>query len=349
MRAVLQEAAEDAEREWPARLFPLRALRAPVGSVLALCLGLNASASAADTAVKLTRLDDRVRIEIGGKLFSEYRFRDAPKPCLFPILDGEGVSYTRNWPMRDTPDEVHDHDWHRSVWFGLGLVNGHDFWREIPARKTGSIVHDAILETRDGAEGLIRARSRWEAADGKIICTDVTSIRIRRTDAGTLLDFDIVLKASHGPVTIGDTEEGAMAVRVNEQIRVTHGHKPDLKAGTGHIINSAGDRDTPTWGKRAAWCDYYGPLRDGPVIGVAIFDHPKNHAHPTWWHVRDYGLFAANPFGRHDFEKLTDEKAGEVRIPAGGELVLRYRILFHRGDEKTARVAELYREYAEGK
>jgi hypothetical protein len=34
------------------------------------------------------------------------------------------------------------------------------------------------------------------------------------------------------------------------------------------------------------------------VIGVAIFDHPKNHAHPTWWHVRDYGLFAANPVGK---------------------------------------------------
>ena len=46
--------------------------------------------------------------------------------------------------MQDTPDEVHDHDWHRSVWFGQGMVNGHDFWREIPARKTGSIVHDAI-------------------------------------------------------------------------------------------------------------------------------------------------------------------------------------------------------------
>jgi hypothetical protein len=108
------------------------------------------ASAASDTAVKLTRLEDRVRIEIGGKLFSEYRYRGAPKPCLFPILDADGISYTRNWPMKEVPDEVHDHDWHRSVWFGLGLVNGHDFWREIPERKTGSVVHDAILETRDG-------------------------------------------------------------------------------------------------------------------------------------------------------------------------------------------------------
>jgi hypothetical protein len=62
--------------------------------------------------------------------------------------------------------------------------------------------------------------------------------------------------------------------------------------------------------------------------------------------VRPYGLLAANPVGRHDFEKLADEKAGEIRIPAGGELVLRYRILFHRGDEKAARIAEHFNAYA---
>jgi hypothetical protein len=241
------------------RLAALRSVRLPVKAVLVFCLGLAAPAFAADNAVKLTRLEDRVRIEIGGTLFSEYRYRGAPKPCLFPILDADGVSYTRNWPMQKVPDEVHDHDWHRSVWFGLGLVNGHDFWREIPARKTGSVVHDAILEVRDGPEGLIRARSRWEAADGKVICTDVTSLRVRRTTAGTFVDFEITLKASHGALTLGDTEEGAMAVRVNEAIRVVLGEKPALRPGTGHIVNSAGDRETPAWGKRAAWCDISWP------------------------------------------------------------------------------------------
>jgi hypothetical protein len=117
------------------------------------------------------------------------------------------------------------------VWFGLGLVNGHDFWREIPARKTGSIVHDAMLETRDGAEGLIRARSRWQAADGTVVCTDVTASGSAARTRARFLDFEIALQASHGALTLGDTEEGAMAVRVNEQIRVTHGHKPDLSLG----------------------------------------------------------------------------------------------------------------------
>jgi hypothetical protein len=62
--------------------------------------------------------------------------------------------------------------------------------------------------------------------------------------------------------------------------------------------------------------------------------------------VRDYGLFAANPFGKHDFEKLSDRSAGELEVPAGQSVTFRYRIVFHEGDEKEARVAELYDQWA---
>jgi hypothetical protein len=83
--------------------------------------------------------------------------------------------------------------------------------------------------------------------------------------------------------------------------------------GTGTIVNAEGIRDTnsigkkndQTWGKRSNWVDYFAK-KDGKVYGIAIFDHPKNPRHPTWWHVRSYALFAANPFGQHDFEKLDD-------------------------------------------
>jgi hypothetical protein len=81
-------------------------------------------------------------------------------------------------------------------------------------------------------------------------------------------------------------------------------------------------------------------------VGVAIFDHPSNPRHPTWWHVRDYGLFCANPFGRAQFEKLPDKKAGEFKIPAGQSVAFRYRFYWHEGDEKQGKVAERYRDYA---
>ncbi len=326
----------------------LRSLRTFALAGAMLSASLTACAAPATPPVKLTRLDDRVRVEIDGSLFTEYRFRDAPKPCLYPILDSDGAAYTRHWPMKKAPGEVHDHDWHRSVWFAHGLVNGHDFWRELPDKKTGRIAHERILEQRDGASGLLRVRNQWISGDDEVICADETTYRFQRVPDGYLLDCEITLIASHGQVVLGDTEEGALGVRVNEQIRVSLGKGKSKHRGTGNIVNARGDRDNGAWGRRAPWCDYSGTA-DGREIGIAIFDHPGNPSHPTWWHVRDYGLFAANPFGRHDFEKLEDQPhAGDITIPDGGQLTLRYRIFFHHGDEKSARVAEHYQSYAQG-
>ena len=296
--------------------------------------------------VVLTPLSDRVRVEIDGYLFTEYRFRDGPKPCLYPIQDQEGTFYTRHWPMKKVDGEIHDHDWHRSVWFAHGLVNGHDFWRELADNSTGRIVHQEILSTRSGAAGELQVRNHWIAATNEIICSDTTRYRFERVADGYFLDCEVTLQATHGQVVLGDTEEGALGVRINEGIRLMVGKGKNRTRGTGKIINAQGDTDRAAWGKRAPWCDYNGTV-DGKHIGIAIFDHPKNPSHPTWWHVRDYGLFAANPFGKHDFEKLKDQpNAGDITIPAGGEFTLRYRIFFHQGDEQSARVAQHYADYA---
>ena len=83
---------------------------------------------------------------------------------------------------------------------------------------------------------------------------------------------------------------------------------------------------------------------NGKTIGIAIFDHPDNPRHPTTWHVRDYGLFAANPFGLHDFEKNLNTR-GDLVIPKGQEVTFRYRFYLHEGDEQQAKVADTYKEY----
>jgi hypothetical protein len=158
-----------------------------------------------------------------------------------------------------------------------------------------------------------------------------------------VLDFEITLEASEGAVVLGDTKEGTMAIRVAETMRLKPNRFNEGKP-VGHIVLSNGTRDGATWGKRAAWCDYFGTV-NGRTVGIAIFDHPKNPRHPTWWQVRDYGLFAANPFGVHDFENRPRGE-GDLKIPAGGRLPFRYRFVFHDGDETQGQIARLYREYA---
>jgi len=272
------------------------------------------------------------------------------RPFFYPVIGPGGVPMTRNWPMKDVEGEAHDHPHHRSLWYAHGDINGHDFWAE--SAKSGKTVHVAFTEIKSGQDvGVIRTQNKLVAVDGKMVCTEDRTMRIYNRAHDRMMDFEVTIHASESDVTFGDTKEGTMALRLNESMRLT---KPPAKGekksrpGEGRIVNSEGVRDGQTWGKRAKWCDYYGPV-DGKVVGVAIFDHPQNPRHPTWWHVRDYGLFAANAFGRHDFESLPDRKAGNLVLPEGQSVTFRYRIYFHEGDEKHGKVAEQYEEYARTK
>ena len=296
---------------------------------------------AADSAagVQLKQLDDRVRVEIGGQLFTEYFFKDVPRPYCYPVLGPNEVPMTRNFPMKSTEGEDHDHKHHRSLWFAYGEINGVDFWSEDKA--FGKTVHEKFTAVKGGLKsGVLQSQNKWVAADGKVVCTDDRTLRFYNSLNPRMLDFEITIHASNGDVTFGDTKEGMMSVRIAESMRLSHGKKP----GEGHIVNSEGVTDGQTWGKRAAWVDYYGPV-NGQTVGIAMFDHPGNLRHPTWWHVRDYGLFGANPFGLHDFEKKPPG-AGNHLLKSGESLTFRYRLLFHEGDEKGAKIAQRYREYS---
>jgi hypothetical protein len=90
--------------------------------------------------------------------------------------------------------------------------------------------------------------------------------------------------------------------------------------------------------------DYFGQV-DGQTVGVAIFDNPANPRHPTYWHSRAYGLFAANPFGARDF---TGDKSqdGRMTVEPGKTVCFRYRVVIHPGDFRDANIAESYKQCA---
>jgi hypothetical protein len=99
--------------------------------------------------------------------------------------------------------------------------------------------------------------------------------------------------------------------------------------------------DTKAWGKASPWVDYTGPVQ-GKTVGIAILNHPRSFRYPTTWHVRTYGLFAANPFGWHDFGL---GKTGEYTLVGGQELWFGYRLILHEGDTENARVAAAFDGY----
>jgi len=96
-------------------------------------------------------------------------------------------------------------------------------------------------------------------------------------------------------------------------------------------------------GKRANWADYSGEFQ-GEKLGIAILDHPSNPRHPTYWHTRGYGMFAANIFGVRD---LGEDKSrdGSLTLKPGEELRFRYRVVIHPGDPESAGIGRLYADY----
>jgi hypothetical protein len=328
---------------------------APLALLAGLALG--PALRAAEPLVKLTPLPDRVRVEIGGQLFTEYIHGDgASRSYCYPILAPDGTSLTRDFPMKKTEGEDTDHPWHRALFFAHSYMNGVDFWNEGTGdagrspKDKGHTVLDALVEAKSGGVGVLRTRNRYLAPDGRLICTDERTLRFAPAPAGRYLDFEVTLHARPDqPLLMGDNKDGTMAVRVAQWMTMPHKVRGVETGGQGHIVTAKGDRDAAAWGKRAPWCDYHA-ARNGKVYGIAIFDHPENFR-PTWWMARDYGLFGANPFGWHDYEKefANDPHKGDHTIPAGGSLTLRYRFYFHEGDEVAAQLATRYAEYAAGK
>jgi len=91
----------------------------------------------------------------------------------------------------------------------------------------------------------------------------------------------------------------------------------------GTITNRDGGRnEREVWGKQADWCDY-----SGREAGILVMPDPANFRR-SWFHARDYGFVAANPFGRRSFTKGEPSK---VVVQPGEALTLRFGVLIHDG------------------
>ncbi|MEI6358252.1 MAG: DUF6807 family protein, partial [Verrucomicrobiota bacterium] len=220
-------------------------MRPPVLRLSLLC-GLVASAwiaagcrtaGAGTRGVTLTETNDVVRVELDGKLFTEYRFRDVSRPFLYPILGPNGEHMTRRWPQENVPGEEQDHPHHHALWWAHGDVNGVDFWSE--QKDAGRTVHQSFAKIASGKDsGVLTSRNRWIAKDGKVIADDVRSFQFRKGAGGArIIDVTVTVHATHGDLVLGDTKEGTMAIRLAESMRVA---QPAKKAGLGHIVNSEG-------------------------------------------------------------------------------------------------------------
>lgn len=287
------------------------------------------------------RPGEALDFSVGGAHFTTYNYASRwARPFFHPVIvDGRQV--TRAWPMDELPGETRDHPHHKGIWVAHGDVNGVDDWSEQSGH--GRIVHREFTYVSAGpVVAEVHESLGWVSASGSPVLDEARRLAVwNLPTSDRLLDVDVSLTALGQAVKFGDTKEaGLISVRV----------ATSMDGNKGGLIENGfgGRREAETWGKTAPWCHYSGqvggPGRD-EVMGIGVFDHPANPRYPSNWHVRDYGLMTANPFGYHDFfpERGRD---GSLTLPAGETMTFRYRVYLHRGDAAAGEVEARFADYA---
>lgn len=287
--------------------------------------------------VKYTEADHAISID--GKPFATFNTGEKEnKPFLAPVRSASGKIVTRRFPMEMIPGESRDHLHHRGLWFTYDDVNGVKFWENDPTYRKGRIGKQVVkkLEWKGGGKkGTLTATIEWQTPEGEVLLVERRAMIFEPHATLRTIEFRTVLEGAQ-EVKLGDTKEGAFAIRLAEEFTERRGVK---------IVDAAGrERMKGVWGKRADWVDYSTEL-EGEKLGVALMSHPSNPHHAPYWHARDYGLFAMNPFGQNAFDATQEERI--TKLAKGEKLAYRWLVVVHPGDASA--VAGIYKSFAASK
>ena len=284
-----------------------------------------------NAGVSLEERDGVLWLHLPQGEFGAYHFgANVARPFFYPLRGPGQIAVTRDaLDLNET-----DHKHHRSLFSAYEEANEANNWNEEPGH--GFTRHQKFLDKKEGKEfGGFTAQGLWTNSEGDPVLTETRRIRLYNAgDEIRLFDYDITFSATHGDVTFGETKEaGVLGVRV----------APSMNGSVGGMItNSNGGRgEADCWGKKAAWCDYSGEV-EGEIMGITIFDHPSNPNSPTRWHVRDYGLFATNPFSTAAFGA---GQASPFLLTDGTSVKFAYRVLIHRDYLKAQQTQDFYKKW----
>lgn len=313
--------------------------------------------------VQLIQGDNKVDVMIGGKLFTSYLYGSKmTKPVLVPIRTPSGVEVNRKHPLTEAEGASTDHFHHVGIFFAVDKVNGTDFW--VNSSPPPQIKHIKITELTSGpGRGKLSTIMHWIDNNGRIVLEEKRSMFFLAPEHENeyAIDFSMDLAAKDAKVVFDDIEEGMFAIRVSDYLRQGRAKlslefdEPLPKEsidGTGFYFSSNGDETAKNiWGKRARWVALQG-IRQQKVVGVAILNHPASINYPTYWHVRDYGLFSANPLGQGDFQRQRPRQYRKNKViplrltlEPGGTAHFRFLVIIYEGIKMKEQIEERFRKF----
>jgi len=257
-----------------------------------------------------------LQITIGGKPFASYYTGTSKIPRPYFAKTPSGIQVTRHHPPIEGKDSTDHSTYHPGIWLTFAGINGNDYWRL--KKKTE---HEMFIGTPEGGLG----RGTFTVsnfyldsldASGNRVAHELCKYTIVARPDYYLLIYDSTISSDEHDLVFGDDQEYGLGIRVQTPIEERYG---------GQILNADGLKGAKKlYGKVTDWCDYSGVM-DGKLIGMTVMPDPKNFR-PSWFHARDYGLIAANPFGR---KGVAGGEKSEVLVKKGEKFHLGFGIAIY--------------------
>jgi hypothetical protein len=324
------------------------------------------SSSTQRVDLKVNEAEKKVDVMVDGKLFTAYIYPDnIKKPVLWPVMSPAGNMLTRSFPLINKEGDRSDHPHHVGIWLNYGDVNGLDFWNNSEARsletrdRYGTIYHRSIDKTKSGkGTAVLVTSSDWESPDQTKMLEEQTSFKFIAFENMRIIDRITTLKAIIDEVNFTDNKEGMFAIRVARELElpsdkptklvdshgvVTRVEKMDNTFVKGNYRSAEGVEGKEVWGTRCRWMKLSSEIK-GEQVALVIIDHPSNVGYPTYWHARDYGLFAANTLGQKIFSDGENEL--NFSLKKGESVTFKYRLVIATENLTDDQINKLADEYA---
>lgn len=291
---------------------------------------------------ELTDGDRAIRVEDTDEGF---QFWDGDSKRLFyqraPVTQHKHTRAGYVHPLRGMDGEVftevfpQDHRHHQGVFWAW-----HQLW--VADRKIGDpwvakdhlvVVKEANVLDQGPVFGTLEVRAHWtspllvdDSGEPQPIVEERTRVRLFRTHGGSAyVDFTIRLTPLLPEIKIGGSENvkgySGFTVRVKPP--------PAMQLHDASGLLSADNVQTPS-----SWADVSGEFADGQTSGVGILSHPSLAKFPPHWLLRHYGMQNVAYPGREP-----------ITLSADKPLVIRHRLVVHRGSAQQARIADHQRVY----
>jgi hypothetical protein len=307
----------------------------------------------------------KVDVMIDGQLFTSYIYpENVKKPVLWPVMSPAGNVLTRSYPMVNKEGDRSDHPHHEGVWLNYGDVNGLDFWNNseaIPAERRsgyGTIYHKSIDKAAtDENKATLVVSADWKSPSNELMLEERTKLEFLVVNNLRIIDRETTLTAMIDEVNFTDNKEGMFAIRVARELELpsdkptklvdSHGVVTEVKQMDntyvkGDYRSADGVEGKGVWGTRCRWMKLASEIK-GEQVALVIIDHPENVGYPTYWHARDYGLFAANTLGQKIFSD--GEHTLNFSMRKGETVTFKYRLVVaneNLSDEKINYLADAY-------